>query len=100
MTSLNIPTEIILMGNNVAGVIYEIVPRLTKEIKSQIILDTFGINMMDTIGDYYTSPICGSVMWLIYKNYCGKNLEKFIECVDTEEKQHKMRMWIMDNYTF
>lgn len=43
--------------------------------------------MMDVIGDRYMMPICGSVMWVIYKIMCKKDIKVFLECANTKEKQ-------------
>ena len=95
---LKIPGELIILAAGVAGAIYEILPRLVKETNSQEDLNTFGRNMMDVIGDRYMIPTCGSVMWVMYKTYCKKDLQKFLKCVDTLEKQVEMREWLLKNY--
>lgn len=95
---LKIPFTLSILASGVTGATYEILPRLARETKSQDELDAFGIHMMDTIGDRYKIPTCGSVMWVIYKEYCKKDLEKFMKCVDTTNKQVVIREWLLDNY--
>jgi hypothetical protein len=99
MTKLEIPVQLSILASGVPGCVFEIIPRLTSELKSQKELHTFSENLMDTIGDHYTIPTCGSVMWFMYKNYCGKDLKKFTECIDTKDKQKIMMNWLLKNYS-
>ena len=99
-TTLKIPFSLAILEGGVAGVRYEIFPHLLKEVKSQKELDTLGENMMNVIGDRYQIPICGSVMWVIYKKYCEKDIRKFIECANTKEKQVQVMEWVIENYNF
>ena len=100
INQLTVPGGLSILASGVPGSIFEIIPRLTSELKSQEELNKFSMNLMDTIGDRYMMPICGSVMWFIYKDYCGKDLKKFVECIDTKEKQKIMIDWLFKNYTY
>lgn len=100
MSELKTPARLTILAAGVPGCVYEIIPRLTSELKSQEELDTFAINLMDTIGDHYMIPDCGSVTWVMYKNYSEKDLKKFVECIDTKEKQKSMIDCLHINYTY
>jgi hypothetical protein len=95
---LKIPIDLTILEAGVTGVRYEIFPYLLKEVKTQKELDDFGINMMDVIGDRYMTPICGSVMWVIYKIMCKKDIKVFLECANTKEKQEIVKQWALDNF--
>jgi hypothetical protein len=82
----------------VTCVVIEIIPRLLQKIKRQEELDEFGKNIIDTIGDIYLQPIRGYVLWFIYKRFCLKDIEKFIECVNTKQKQLRIRKWLLENF--
>jgi hypothetical protein len=91
---LEVPLSLDVLEGGVAGVRYEIIPLLMKEIRSQEEFDSFGENMMDVIGDRYKIPMCGSAMWVIYKTYCKKDVRTFIECANTKEKQKVVMEWL------
>ena len=95
---IKIPIALHLLESGIAGVRYEIFPFLLSEVKTQQELNDFGENMMDVIGDSYKMPICGSVMWVIYKIMCKKNIKVFLECANTKEKQEVVKQWVLDNF--
>jgi hypothetical protein len=95
---ITIPYSLLILEAGIAGVRYEIFPFLLKEVKTQKELNDFGDNMMDVIRDRYINPICGSVLWSIYKYMCKKDIKLFLLCANTKEKQEVVKMWIKDNF--
>lgn len=92
---INMPLSFFMLGAGVAGVKFEIIPFLLKEVKTQQELDLFVNNMMDIIGDIYSMPLCGSALWVIYKYYCNKDIQKFLKCANTKEKLNTVQEWLI-----
>lgn len=94
---LKIPFSLQLLEGGIPGVRFEIFPLLLKKAKNQEELNKFGIDMMPVVGNT-PAPGCGSMMWVIYKDYCKKDLSKFMECVNTKEKQEELNDWLFSNF--
>ena len=94
---ITLPISLIVLSSGIAGGNYEIFPLLLKNIKSQQELITFGDNMMDLIGHTYLVTNTGSMMWLIYKHFCKKDIYIFIECANTIEKRNELKKWLINN---
>ena len=97
MTELRIPFSLKIVGS-VAGVQFEVFPKLLEYATTQEELDKFGENMMDTVGDRYLIPMCGSAMWTVYKRYCNQDIKTFIECANTPEKIGVIQEWLLINF--
>ena len=96
---LEIPFSLSIIGTRITEVRFEIFPLLLKNLKSQIEIDLFGDNMVDVIYRY-TRSNCESLLWVIYNNYCKKDIPTFLKCVNTKEKQILVKDWLTSNYTF
>lgn len=92
-----IPLSLRIIGNCVYGVVFELFPLLLSNCLTQHQLDIFGSDMMDLIGDRYDTAISGSVLWVLYKYMCEKNINAFLNCVSTIEKQMQARDWLREN---
>ena len=98
MSKLQIPKSLMLLSSGVQGCIYEILPRLVDETNSQENLYTFANNMVNTLkGIEYPN---GSLMWMLYKDYCNKDLVEFMRCIDTKKKQEDMNSWLQEKLSY
>lgn len=90
-------TILTIMSGGVAGVVYEIIPKIeekyTEEEKTII-----ANNIMDLAGDHWLIPQCGSVIWVIYKRLFGQNIEEFVDGINTLEKQEECRKLVREKY--
>jgi hypothetical protein len=79
-----IPFSLQLLESGTAGVKYEIFPMLLASSYSFQELTDFGENMIKLFGNTYSSSMTGSVLWVIYKNLCEKDIKMFVESVNPD----------------
>ena len=95
---IKLPLSLLSLEGGVTGVRYEIFPLLLKKVNTQQELNTFGENMMDVISNRYDLTLSGSVLWIIYKKYCEKDIKVFLKCANTLKKQTILISWLFDNF--
>jgi hypothetical protein len=93
---MDVPRSLIILSGGVAGIVTEVFRGLVEHFKTQEEFDKFGGNMMDTIGDYFLVPATGSVMWVLYKRMCNRDLSAFVACVEEANRNDTLR-WLRDN---
>lgn len=96
--NIKIPISLLILGFGIIGVEFEIFPALLKKFKSQEELNSFGDDMLRVIANRYAVPVSGSVLWTIYKNFCGKDIDVLVECANTQDKREYLMNWISDNF--
>jgi hypothetical protein len=81
------------------GIILEIFPKLLTEIKSQEEIDSFALNIVDIFPDQCDLYTGSCIIWIIYEQYCNKDIRTFINIYSTKEKTTMLRKWIVNKFT-
>lgn len=82
-TKRQVPFSLQIVGAEVAGVIYELFPRLLERFSDEELVE-IGENAMTCVGDRYMMPLCGSALWTVYKRICDRDLDRFAEALKKE----------------
>ena len=80
-----IPYSLYNIGYHINGCINEIFPQLLILNITQKKLDDFADNLIHFLQSHYPTQMFGSILWIIYKEVCNKNINILVNNMSTDE---------------